>query len=221
MSPQLSDCPVSEFGEILQPFLSSRVCVLSIWILLFLPHRIVNKHLFSLKVVSFVVFLSVFLKELGLFPASWLWFLFVLSPLPYRFVVTLLWVHNTAESTFYSLDFILMKRKCVDDLRCLMRIEVVVQTKCVQQIQRPVVGHTSLSDLKLDEPEMHSTSRGWKNDNRNTAQPLMMELLWAKKWVSTGTPAALNEQIVVQSTFWKNCQVCVDSMHHCVCLLSA
>ena len=44
--------------------------------------------LFSLMDVSFVVFLSFFLKELGPFPASWLWFLFVVSPLPYRFVVT-------------------------------------------------------------------------------------------------------------------------------------
>ena len=46
--------------------------------------------LFRLRVVSFVVFLSLFLKELGLFLASSLWFLFIVSPLPYRFVLTLL-----------------------------------------------------------------------------------------------------------------------------------
>ena len=44
--------------------------------------------LLILRVVSFVVFLSLFRKELGLFLASSLWFLFIGSPLPYRFVVT-------------------------------------------------------------------------------------------------------------------------------------
>ena len=47
-------------------------------------------RLFRLRIVSFVGFLSLFLKELGLFLASSLWFLFIVSSLPYRFVLTLL-----------------------------------------------------------------------------------------------------------------------------------
>ena len=44
--------------------------------------------IFSLRVVSFVVFLSLFLKEFRLVLASSAGFLFTVSPLPHRFVVT-------------------------------------------------------------------------------------------------------------------------------------
>ena len=40
------------------------------------------------KTMSPVKFLSLFLKKLGLFLPSSLWFHFIVSPLPYRFVVT-------------------------------------------------------------------------------------------------------------------------------------
>ena len=54
------------------------------------PYRINLEALplFSLRVVFFMVFISLFLKEVELFLASLLWFLFVVSPLPSRFVVT-------------------------------------------------------------------------------------------------------------------------------------
>ena len=51
-------------------------------------HFTPSKKVHSLRVASFVVFLSLFRKESGLFLASSLWFLFTVSPLLYRFVVT-------------------------------------------------------------------------------------------------------------------------------------
>ena len=47
-----------------------------------------SSPLLSLVVVSFVMFLPLFLEELGLFLAASLCFLCTVSPLPYRFVVT-------------------------------------------------------------------------------------------------------------------------------------
>ena len=43
-----------------------------------------------------------------------------------------------------------------------------------------------------------------------TVGPLIIESLWAKKWVSTGALEALDDTIVVQMKIWKTDWVPVD-----------